>query len=109
MPTFAFWNVAGKPIRELIILLAHSTRPDVLVLAECDLDPNDLVGELNRENPEYEYAPGYCESLLFFTKFDAEFLRLMTETQRVSIRYLSLPGRSELILVGAHLPSKLQF
>jgi hypothetical protein len=33
----------------------------------------------------------------------------MAETLRVSIRNLRLPARSDLIVVGAHLPSKMHF
>src|SRR6266404_3148444 len=109
MPNFLFWNIAGKPIPELIVSLTLSNQADLLILAECRLDPSDLLRALNRDNAEYQYAPGFCESLLFFTRFDSSFLTLMAETSRVSIRNLSLPGRTQLILVGAHLPSKMHF
>ena len=109
MPTFIFWNVARKSIQELIVSLALSHQADVLVLAECNLDPNDLLKALNSETAEYQYAPGICQSLLFFTRFDSGFLTLMAETARVSIRCLRLPGRNELLVVGAHLPSKIHF
>lgn len=109
MPNFAFWNVGGNSIEELIVSLALSTETDVLVLAECNSDPNGLVKALNRNFPEYQYAPGFCQSLLFFTKFDSRFLSPMAETPRVSIRRLKLPARNELIIVGAHLPSRMHF
>src|SRR5258705_13781430 len=107
MPNFLFWNVAGKSIPELIVTLTISNQADLVVLAECKLDPNDLVRALNRDIPEYQYAPGFCDSLLFFTRFDSAFLKLMAETPRVSVRSLNLPGRSQLTVVGAHLPSKI--
>jgi hypothetical protein len=46
---------------------------------------------------------------MFFTKFDSKFLTPMYETSRISIRRLKLPGRSEITIVGAHLPSKMHF
>jgi hypothetical protein len=67
MPSFLFWNVAGKSIQELIVSPALTNQVDLVVLAECKSDPNDLISALNREIPEYQYAPGVCESLLFFT------------------------------------------
>ena len=79
MPSFLFWNVAGRPVQELIISLTLGNKADVLVLAECKLNPNELVSSLNRRVPEYQYAPGLCESLLFFTKFDSGYLSLMAE------------------------------
>lgn len=109
MPTFLFWNVAGKAIEKLIASLAVSNTVDLLVLAECKSDPNDLVRELNLDTAEYQYAPGLCESVLFFTKFDASFLLPVSETRRISIRRLKLPARDELLVVGAHLPSKMYF
>lgn len=109
MPTLVFWNVAGKSIPELIVSLALSNEVDLLVLAECDIEPDALLQALNRDSSEYQYAPGFCESLLFFSKFDSGFLTLMAETPRVSIRRLRLPARNEVIIVGAHLPSKIHF
>jgi exonuclease III len=109
MPTFLFWNVAGKSIHDLIVSLTLSNQADLVVLAECTLDSNDLIRDLNRNSSEYQYAPGFCESLLFFTKFDPRYLTLMAETTRVSIRHLRLPARKELLVVGAHLPSKMHF
>jgi hypothetical protein len=107
MPHFLFWNVGRKPIDEQIAAATLSNQVDLVVLAECKSDPNDLLRTLNQSASDYEYAPGVCESLLFFTKFDAKFLGLMEETTRISIRRLKLPAREELIVVGAHLPSKM--
>ncbi len=109
MPNFLFWNVAGNATEELIASLAIANEVDLLVLAECKSDPNDLVRRLNRDAAEYQYAPGLCESLLFFTKFDTSFLVPVSETRRISIRRLTLPARDELLVVGAHLPSKMHF
>jgi hypothetical protein len=109
MPTFLFWNINGKQIDELIVSLALTENVDVIVLAECGLDPNDFVIALNRTRLGYEYAPGLCERLRFFTRFDNTYLGLTAESDRVSIRRLMLPGRDELLLVAAHLPSKMHF
>jgi exonuclease III len=109
MPIFLFWNVAGKSLDELIAAIAVSNEADVIILAECRSDPNDLTRALNTASPDYQFAPGFCQSLSFFTKFDSSFLSLMAETPRTSIRRLNLPARSELILAAAHLPSKAYF
>ena len=44
-----------------------------------------------------------------FTRFSRDFLRATFESERVSIRRLELPARSPLIVVAAHLPSKLRW
>jgi hypothetical protein len=49
------------PPEELIASLAIANEVDVLVLAECKSDPNDLIRNLNRDAAEYQYAPGLCE------------------------------------------------
>jgi hypothetical protein len=109
MPNFLFWNVSGNPVQQLITQIAFSNEVDVLILAECDIDPVSLTQALNQKAPVYAFAPGQCKKLLFFTRFSSAFLKATYETSRISIRRLNLPGRNELIIVGAHLPSKMQF
>lgn len=112
MPAFLFWNIAGSSIEDLIVILASSYAPDILVLAECTLDPNRLLVALSAVSPDYQWATSpsnACDKLLFFTKFDSNYLVPMDESSRVSIRRLQLPARREIVVAGAHLPSKLFF
>lgn len=107
MPRFLFWNLAKSANEEIIARIALSNRADILIFAECEIPPSHLLQRLNHKAPDYEYAPGQCKALKFFTKFDRKFLRPSYESHRVSLRRLTLPGRSELTVVSAHLPSKL--
>lgn len=109
MLRFLFWNIARSTDEDLVARAARSNEADVLILAECEIMPARLLEALNRDAPDYQYAPGQCERLRFFSNFDSGFLRPSYETARVSIRRLSLPGRDQVTLVGAHLPSKLHF
>lgn len=106
---FLFWNLNKKRIRELVVRLVHEQDVDVLILAECVLGWDGIVEELNREVPEYRYAWGVCDHLVFFTRFHDSYLRPLAETSRVSIRRLTRPGCLPLLVAAAHLPSKVGY
>ncbi len=109
MLTFFFWNVGGKDIRQLIAAAALSVEADCVVLCECPLNPSEVIEVLNERAPDYRYAYGECQSLMFFTKFEPRFVAPRFETPRISIRHLNLPARRDLLIAGAHLPSRLYF
>jgi len=109
MPKFLFWNVAAKPLQHLVGELADSYEIDLLVLAECRIKPGALLQTLNRAKPKFQFAHGYCENLMFFTRFHAGFLTPVFESPRISIRRLRLPARTEVLIAAAHLPSRMHF
>lgn len=109
MPKFLFWNLHGNHVAHLLKELASQHDVDVLVLAECANDTVAILESLNEQESAYEYCPGNCDRLEFFTKFDSSLLVPLFETDRISIRRLSLPGRETILIAGAHLPSKLHF
>jgi hypothetical protein len=110
MPNFLFWNTAKSDIADLIATLAVVEEVDVLILAELAANPFSLLLKLNEvSSPQFRYAPGLCQSLHFFTRFDEEFLSPLSESDRYSIRSLKLPAREEILLAGAHLPSQLRY
>ena len=109
MLTFMFWNVGGKPIGQLIAAAALSVNADCVVLCECPMSPSEVVRHLNHHAPDYQYAIGECEHVSFFTKFEPHFLVPTFENARISIRRLSLPARQDILIAGAHLPSRLFF
>ena len=106
MPTFLFWNLNGGGLARGVAHLARQEKADVLILAECRLAPAELLWELNADTPDFQYAHGHCGHLTFYTRFDPYYLRGVTESHRISIRQLALPGRQTLLIAAAHLPSK---
>ncbi len=109
MPNFLFWNVNRRDIPGFIGNLARQTRTDVLILAECRSQRSQLLEALNEEAPDYHYAWTNCDHLMFFTRFvDCLFLPLF-ESNRISIRRLTLPPRQPILVVAVHLPSKMGF
>ena len=108
MVTFLFWNTNGKPLYEQIRELARAHQVDVIILGEFAANPVSLLEHLNSgPRPEFHFATGQCERIRIFTRFSSGFLRATYESKWISIRRLRLPARLEILVVAAHLPSKL--
>ena len=110
MPTtkFLFWNVNRKPLTEVIVELTDIHAIDVVILAESEIEPSTLLQRLNRDPTRgYHFPASLCRRIAIYTRFSRDFLRPTFESERISIRKLSLPARADVILVSAHLPSKL--
>jgi endonuclease/exonuclease/phosphatase family metal-dependent hydrolase len=109
MVTFLFWNIRKRPLQNLILALAKDNQVDVIMLAECHLPEQVLLETLNKDNAEYHFAYGECPAVRVFTRFNSDFLVRRYESERVSLRYLTLPACIEVLLAIVHLPSKLYF
>ena len=101
-----FWNMNRLDLPTNVAELSWQENADVLILAECGSTATQLLLALNERKPHYQFAPGNCGHLLFFTRFDSNYLKGMIETHRISIRKLTRPGLNELLIAAAHLPSK---
>jgi hypothetical protein len=109
VPKFAFWNLNQRDLPQLVSALARRERVDVLILAECGTDTWRMLEALNAESSDYQLGYSNCDRLRVFTRFDARLMPPLVETERVSIRRLELPARKSLLVVGAHLPSKVNY
>jgi exonuclease III len=108
MVTFLYWNTNRKPLHTEIRALAEAHEVDVIILSEFAGSPTTLIENLNSGRiKDFQFAPGECERIQIFTRFSSSFLRPKYEDDWVSIRQLKLPARIEILLVAAHLPSKL--
>ena len=108
---FLFWNINRKPLAGLVADLAEIHQVDVVVLAECDTDPSAMLQALNRAPETGFHYPnaGLCRQITVFTRFSGDSLEPVSETERTSIRRLTLPARKPVLLAAAHLPSKLRW
>lgn len=107
---FLFWNINRKPLADTVADLADADRIDIVILVECDTDPAALLRGLNRSPQSgFHFSAGLSKAVRIFTRFSRDFLRPTFESDRVSIRRLALPARSDLLLAVAHLPSKLHW
>ena len=105
---FLFWNINGKPLASLVGRIAHSRAIDVVILAEAKMRAADLLRTLNEQGSgNFRYCAGLSEAISVFVRFSSSFLHPRFDSDRVSIQHLALPARSPVLLVMAHLPSKL--
>ncbi len=111
MTSFLFWNLKRKPLQDIVANLALGYEVDVLMLAECRIEPAVLLPALNRdERSDYFYAPSVVPGKVeIYTRFSSEFLIPVRDEPRLTIRHLMLPGRMDILLAVTHYPSKMHW
>ncbi len=110
MVTILFWNLFNKTLLRSIENLAFQHTVDMIILAECAIDPTELLIALNQHAPAaYHFAPSPgCTKIRIFTKFSAEYLPIILEDERLTIRELRKPNSAlTLLLAALHFPSQL--
>jgi exonuclease III len=56
------------------------------------------------------YAPGIgCKKIEVFARFPSEYIRPIFEEDRLTVRHLALPGRTDILLAVTHFHSKLHW
>lgn len=116
MPRFLFWNLNNKPLAETLARLAFAHDIDVLMLAECDLNPGGVLNALNDgssgsgSSGVYYHAPcRLCTRIKIFLRFSDEYLPIAAEGDRLTIRRLTLPDKPEILLAVVHVISKVRY
>ncbi len=109
MTNFLFWNVNKKPLENLIKELAFQYDVDIILLAEYVSNPTKLLIELNNEDFGYFLAPSFCSKIHIFSRFREEFFPAISESDRITVRNLKLPGLQDILLAVVHFPSKINF
>ena len=108
MLTFLLWNTRGKDLLDPLYRLAIEHELDVVVLIEPGESKAALLERLNQQTGAlYRFTTSLCETVSIYTRFPNEFINPIHESARLTIRSLELPGRDEVLLVAAHLPSLL--
>ena len=81
---------------------------DILVLAECEIDPVELLGELNQKGDSEFYPPiNYSQKFMVFTRFEPDWLRPARDEHRLSVKRLIHPSYADIIVGIVHLRSKV--
>jgi hypothetical protein len=106
---FLFWNLNKRDIPGFVRHLAWDEGVDVLILAECTMRPERVLEHLNEERADYQFAWSNSDHLVFFTRFDWRLLKPLAESNRMSIRRLSLSGQQPILVAAVHMPSKMGF
>ncbi len=107
MKTFLFWNLNKKPLIDNIVSLTQLYDIDVLMFCEWNIAIVDLLNALNADGKgSYYYIPGNCEKIKIFTKFPNEFIKPVYESDRLTIRHITLPGSDSILLAVIHFVDK---
>lgn len=108
MTTFLFWNLNNKPLTGLISALVQEHDVDVLILAESDITPASFLPAVNTGKPRKFVVPDTLNSRLqMYIRMPASCLVPLADHGGVSVRHLIPPVGTDIIIVAAHLPSKL--
>jgi exonuclease III len=112
MLSLLFWNIAKNAIIKRVALVASHYNVDVLVLAECAAQPADVLAELNTSGgTPYCFPQSESRKILIFTRLEESSLidHYNNPDGSVTIRRLKLKTFPQILLVAAHLPSKLSW
>lgn len=111
MTSFLYWNINSKPLESLISNIAENRQVDVIMLAECSIATDVLLNALNSsKHASYHYAPNRaCEKIEVFCRFPSDFIQPIFETDRLTVRQLTLPGLTDILIAITHFPSKLHW
>lgn len=108
MAVLLFWNVGERDAASAIAALCREHDVDVLILAEASMRMVELMRHLNRGDgaPFWEFNP-VPSRVRLVTRYPSSCLQQVFDDGQVSIRNLRPPIGAEVLIVAAHLPSKL--
>lgn len=109
MVSFLFWNLNKKPLHNVLARIVQQYEIDIIILAEFNIAISSMLTALNTDpTNQFHYSPSIgCTKISIFSKFSPNFLPPIYEEDRITIRHLTLPGLTDIILAAVHLPSKL--
>lgn len=108
MTTFLFWNLNKKPLAGSVVELASGQNADVLLLAECSIEPSQLKTALNETalTDPYEILPSSVESkVMVVHRTRVKFLAYEDRGRFATSRLQTSTG-TDLSLVSVHLVDK---
>jgi len=107
MVSILFWNLKNKPLYKVLATACREHDVDILILAEADLDSDVLREELNDGSTRLYYEVGLSKVIRFFTRYLPANFAPIYDSGRVVMRLVTPPIGPQVLLVAAHLPSKL--
>jgi hypothetical protein len=109
MISFLFWNINKKSLLEQITWLVHNNDIDVLILAESELNDGDVLKTINlRDRPCFTIMPfGLSSRIKMYSRFSHRFIKPISDESEIAIRQIIPPIGPDILLVAAHLSSKL--
>lgn len=109
MLTFLFWNLNKQPLATRVARLVRAHSPDVVMLAECEIEADRLVEAVNTTSGgDYAFAPGTTGKIKVFARKTVGKIveQWCDPLGSVSIRRLDPPSSQSVLLAVMHLPSR---
>lgn len=107
---FLFWNLNRKPLEHRVARIVQAHSVDVVILAECETDPAQVVSALSATGTgTFQAVPDSGERLQLFDKTGASWRLLVKDQLDAWIGFtVTVPGQPDLLFFVAHMPSKLR-
>ena len=112
MVTFLFWNLDKRPLLDCVVRLASTHVVDVLMLAECAIDPVAILAGLNSSSEKsYTFPPSAGRKSHIFLKLleSSLFDAFNNPLSGLTIRQLKLGDSQGLLLAVVHFPSRVHW
>lgn len=108
MVTFLFWNINKQPLTELIGKLIREHNVDILILAESEVPDIDILKSAKAKSGKTFTitCPELPTRVKIYSRL-SRFVRPVMDFPGVAIRRLMTPLGDDILIVAAHLPSKL--
>ena len=104
---FLFWNVKKNPVGPILSKIVEGHRVDIVILAECS-EPGDILIELNdASEDQFHLADNPGPRVVIYTRFLRRYIATAVSEEFFTVRLISLPGTTPMLLAALHLPSKL--
>ena len=110
--TFLFWNTFKRPLESRVARMAATHSIDVIMLAECESDPNEVLKAINGLGEGgYHFPDSFSRKIKIFTRLPAVSLTDQFDdlSHRLTIRRLRLPATQDVLLGVVHLVGKADF
>lgn len=107
-----FWNTRRLSNATLLATLARENNSDVLILAEPGTKLAHLLSALNTgESSQFlpDASPGLSDRLQILYRYRTSSVRIVFDAHDIAIRQVTPPLNSSILVVAAHLSSKLYF
>jgi endonuclease/exonuclease/phosphatase family metal-dependent hydrolase len=108
MTVVLFWNTKKNAVQEDIGSICRDHSVDILVLAETEISKPLLLRNLNAGGQRgYHEFTRQSERIRFFSRIPPEYVTVVYEGAGASIADVNPPIGRRLLIVGAHLRSKM--
>jgi endonuclease/exonuclease/phosphatase family metal-dependent hydrolase len=112
MASFLFWNLNQKALQARVARLAQQLQVDVVMLAECNLPPAEVLHALNESGTNsYCFPFSQAEKICIFTRFSPSSMTAVFDdpARRLTVRRLRVGNHPDVLLAVVHFHSKVNW